>query len=182
MAVKPDHGIDMAVNTPQRIKLFLAIAMLAILIQISACSDDTAALVKGKPTPEFSLQSLKGDTVNFPDQFINQVTIISFWADWCPSCYKEMQDFEKLFQQYKNQELSIIAINIEQDKETAQAFIKNLNLSYDILLDSNGDIAKSYRVSSLPAAFILNRGGKLNTRERGETPAEVFEKTLRPLL
>jgi len=172
----------MAINIPQRIKLPLAIAMLLILIQLSACSDNTAALVKGKPTPEFSLQNLSDETVLFPEQFNNQVIIISFWADWCPSCYKEMRDFESLFQQFKNQRLSIIAINIEQDKETAQAFIKNLNLSYDILLDSNGDIAKKYGVSSLPAAFILSRDENLHTRVLGETPAEVFEEILRSLL
>ncbi len=172
----------MAVNIRQQIKLSRGIALLIILIQLAACSDNTPALVKGKATPEFSLQNLQGDTLNFPGQVNHQIVIISFWADWCPSCYKEMRDFELLFQQYKNQGLRIIAINIKQDRETANAFISNLNLSYDVLLDNNGDIAEEYGVSSLPAAFILDRDGNLHTRVLGETPAEVFDKTLRSLL
>jgi len=182
MAIKPDHGIDMAVNFHKSISLPFITALLIAVVQIAGCSNDSPAPVKNKPAPEFSLQNMQGRSVDFPQQFRDQIVIISFWADWCPSCYKEMRDLKTIYKRYKKQGLSILAINIKQDRETAMAFIDDLNLSYDLLLDSNGDIAKHYAVSSLPAAFIIDRNGDLNTRVLGETPAEVFDQILRAIL
>ncbi len=172
----------MAVNINHRIKLFLTAILLIAATLLTGCNDTIPALVKGKPTPEISLQNLQGQTVNFPQQFENKLVLISFWADWCPSCYREMQDFEVIFQQYKQHEFNILAINIEQDRETAKAFIKDLDLSYQILFDTHGEIAKAYSVSALPAAFIISKDGTLHTRILGETPATIFDQIVRALL
>lgn len=172
----------MVVDKHSYIKAPLAMLLLIATALLSGCSDNNAPLVKGQPTPEFSLQNLQGHSVHFPGQFEHQVILISFWADWCPSCKKEMRDFETLFQQYKKQGLSVLAINVAQDKDTAMAFIDDLNLSYQVLLDTNGDVAKAYSISSLPSALIIDRRGNLHTRILGETPAEVFKQILSSLL
>ncbi len=172
----------MAVNIYHRLGFFLFFTLFITAVQLGGCSNESPVMVKNKPAPGFSLQNMHEHVIEFPEQFKNRVVIVSFWADWCPGCYKEMHDFETLFQRYKNQGLSILAINIEQDKNTALAFIDDLNLSYEILLDSNGGIAKKYSVSSLPAAFIINKDGALHTRVLGETPPQVFEQILRTLL
>ena len=182
LAVKPDYGFDMAINTHHRRVLLLSSALLMAVSVLAGCSSDISALTKNKVTPEFNLKNLQGQNIEFPEQFENQVVIISFWADWCPSCFKEMRDFETIFQQPKNKGLSIVAINIEQDRKTAITFIGDLKISYDILFDSNGDTAKNYSVSALPAAFIINKDGTLHTRVLGETPPEVFQNILDTLL
>lgn len=163
-----------------RLLLFFTLFMAAV--QIVACSDESPALARNKPAPGFSLRNMQEQVVDFPGQFKNQVVIISFWADWCPSCYREMGDFEDLFQRYRDQGLTILAINIKQDKNTARAFIQDLNLSYQLLFDINGEIAKKYAVSSLPVAFIINKAGALDTRVLGETPPQVFEQIVNTLL
>lgn len=172
----------MAVTHFKPITLPLMIALLLATLQITGCNSGSSAPVKHQPAPEFNLQNMQGHSINFPQQFRNQVVIISFWADWCPSCYREMRDLETIYKRDKTQGLSILAINIKQDRKTAKAFIDDLNLSYDLLLDSNGDIAKKYAVSSLPAAFVIDRDGKLHTRISGETPADVFDQILRAIL
>ena len=63
----------MAVNIHTSLKLPLITALLIAAVQITGCSNDTAALVKNKPTPGFSLQNMQGHTVDFPGQFNNQV-------------------------------------------------------------------------------------------------------------
>ncbi|MBT3206050.1 MAG: TlpA family protein disulfide reductase [Gammaproteobacteria bacterium] len=172
----------MAINFHSRRVLLPGFFILMAVSVLVGCSTDIPALAKNKATPEFNLKNLQGQTIEFPKQFDNQVVIISFWADWCPSCYREMSDLENIFQQYKNQGLSILAINIEQDRKTAIAFMGNLKLSYETLFDSNGDTARNYSVSALPAAFIINKDGTLHTRVLGETPPEVFQKILGKLL
>lgn len=182
IAVKPDNGVGVVVAIRDWMKMPLALALLTIAVLLVGCSDDNAPLVKGQPMPGFSLQNLQGDTVHFPTDFEHHVVLISFWADWCPSCKKEMHDFEAIFQESRKQGFAILAINIAQEREQAIAFIGDLDLSYEVLLDANGEVAKTYAVSAIPSIFIVDRDGNLHTRILGEIPAENLEKALAPLL
>jgi cytochrome c biogenesis protein CcmG, thiol:disulfide interchange protein DsbE len=160
----------------------LPLVFLFASLLIAGCNKSEVALVKGQPTPGFNLENLQQQTINFPDDFTNKVVLISFWADWCPSCKKELRDFEAIYQKYHEQGLDVLALNIDQDEPTAVAFISDLNLSYDVLLDDKGDVAKRYATKSLPSALIVDRGGNLHTRLLGETPVEVFEEIITSLL
>ncbi len=157
-------------------------ALIITAIILAGCGKDSSPLTKGKPAPGFDLINLQGNRVTFPDDFSGQVVLISFWADWCPSCKKEMAYFEPIFKKYKDNGLTVLAINIEQNKETAMAFINDLSLSYDLLLDTDGSVAKRYGVTALPSAFIIDRDGNLHTRVFGESSPDVFEKILKVLL
>lgn len=157
-------------------------AWLLLVMLLSACDALSAGPVNTRFPPAFSLYTLDDKPVNFPQQYHNQVVLISFWADWCPLCKKEMHDFEGLYQKYKDRGLSVLAINIAQDKATAQAFISDLDLSYDVLLDTDGETANEYKISSLPSALIINRQGRIQTRILGETALETFEQIITSLL
>jgi peroxiredoxin len=58
------------------------------------------------------------------------------------------------------------------------AFIAKLNISYDTLLDFEGEVARSYGVSGLPTTFIIDGKGVLRSRIIGESTPETFEKAI----
>lgn len=161
---------------------FILLLVIVVLVLVSAFSQQAEELVKGQPVPAFRLLNLAGKPLNMPDDFADKVVLIGFWADWCPSCKKELRDFQGIYQKYQQQGLVVVAINIEQDEQTISDFIQGLNLSYDILQDKKGDVAKKYAVTSLPSALIVDRKGHLNTRFLGETPVLNFEQQLVSLL
>ncbi len=180
-AIEPDNGVGMVVDINHWRKAAIGIALLMATI-LAACNSDTAPTVKGQPTPAFSLQNLQDSTIHFPEQFKQQVVLISFWADWCPSCKSEMRDFEAMFQKYEQRGLTVVAISMNKERDRAIAFIDDLSLSYDVLLDARGEVAKAYAVSTIPSAFIINRDGDLHTRILGEVAPEIFEQILNTLL
>ncbi len=51
----------------------------------------------GQPVPDFRLTMLDGTTVSL-EQLRGQVTVINFWASWCPSCQEEMPDLEQVWE------------------------------------------------------------------------------------
>ncbi|MES9900556.1 MAG: TlpA disulfide reductase family protein [Sedimenticola sp.] len=171
----------MVVETALRKSIFL-LTLLVMVSLLTACSDNTPLMGKGDPVPSFVLPDIEGNEIHYPERYQQQVVLISFWADWCPSCKHEMRDFENLFNQYGEEGLRIVAINIKQDREVAVDFIRDLNLSYNILLDKSGETAKAYSVSSLPSAFIINRKGELHMRIIGEVSAEILEDIVTSLL
>lgn len=50
---------------------------------------------------QWNLQELEGGEINF-SQSEGKVTIVNFWATWCPPCVAEMPSFQKLYDSYGN--------------------------------------------------------------------------------
>ncbi|RUM94191.1 MAG: TlpA family protein disulfide reductase [Thiothrix sp.] len=161
---------------------FLSGIILLLITGITGCTEETAQLTKGQATPVFDLPKIQQGSLHFPKDVQNKVIAIRFWADWCPFCKTEMRDVEPVYQEYKDQGLVILAINVRQNQDTVQAFIKDLNISYDVLLDESGEIARAYGVSGLPITFFMGREGTLQTRILGESTPEIFESIIQELL
>ncbi|MBF0471732.1 MAG: TlpA family protein disulfide reductase, partial [Gammaproteobacteria bacterium] len=66
---------------------------------LSGCSRSDSPPQRGEVAPPFSLLSLEGRKVQFPDSFGSRPIILTFWADWCPACARELPLFEQLLQQ-----------------------------------------------------------------------------------
>ena len=139
-------------------------------------------MVNGQVAPHFDLSTLAGETLSFPAGLAGQVVAVRFWADWCPFCESEMRSLEPVFRTYEEQGLRILAINVRQDRETAAAFVAPLGISYDVLLDEDGAVARAYGVSGLPTTFFIDRQGRLAVRILGESTPDVFEKVVKGLL
>ena len=159
-----------------------AAALLVSLLLSIGCSEEKPRLVNGQPAPAFTLERLETGSLGFPGNLDGKVTAIRFWADWCPFCESEMQAMEPVYQIYRDQGLVILAINVRQDRKTAQDFVSKLNISYEVLLDKDGAVARKYGVIGLPTTFMIDRNGNLYNRILGESTPEVFEKIVRELL
>jgi len=163
-------------------KYFLFLFLVISSMLMAGCSDETAQLVNGQPAPGFQLQQLKGGDSNFPADYRNKVVALRFWADWCPFCESEMRALEPVYQKYRDQGLVILAVNVRQDRDTAQKFIGKLDISYAALLDTEGEVARTYGVMGLPTTFFIDGKGVLQKRILGESTPEVFEQILQELL
>lgn len=164
-----------------KIKPATLVLWLALFLIVS-CADKEPALVNDQTPPEFTLERLDGKTISFPTELAGKVVAIRFWADWCPFCKTEMKAIEPVYQQYADQGLVILAVNVRQDVQTARKFIEKLGISYNTLLDSDGAVARDYGVIALPSTFFIDRNGSLSSRLLGEASGETFEKIIQPLL
>jgi peroxiredoxin len=139
-------------------------------------------LARGQPVPGFSLQRLDGTPLTLADAARGKAAAIRFWATWCPYCTPEMRAIEPIYKRLRAQGLVVMAVNVRQDRDTAQAFARGLGISYDVLLDENGDVARSYGVTGLPTTFFVDRQGRLHSRVLGESTAAVFERLVEEIL
>ena len=160
----------------------LVTGLLVSLLFSLGCSEETSKLVNGEPTPGFSLKRLEQGSLGFPEDLDGKIVAIRFWADWCPFCESEMRALEPVYRTYGEQGLVILAINVRQDRKTALDFVRKLNVSYDVLLDTDGAVARKYGVIGLPTTFMIDRNGNLYNRILGESTPEVFEKIIKELL
>ncbi len=150
--------------------------LLLLLSLLSGCGEEQKQLINGEPAPTFTLERLEGGTTQFPADYRGRVVAIRFWADWCPFCSGEMRLLEPVYQKYRERGLTILALNVRQDRATAERFIKKLNISYDTLLDIEGEVARSYVVTGLPTTYFVDGDGVLRRRIIGESTPETFEQ------
>lgn len=134
---------------------------------------------EGFSAPGFTLELLNdgnpGRDVSLAD-YRGQVVMINLWATWCPPCREEMPAIEKVYQEYKDKGLVVLAINTTfQDSETdVRAFVKEYELDFPILLDRTGDVSKRYQLRGLPSTFFIDRKGVIQLVVVGGPMAETL--------
>ena len=122
--------------------------------------------------PGFTLPNLRGQSVSLAE-YKGQVVLLNFWATWCRDCAREMPEFEKLYQVYKEKGLSVLAIALDKEGGPAvEAFLQNehLELTYPILLDPEERVARSYRLSWVPVTVVIGRDGQVIETILGPRP------------
>ena len=113
----------------------------------------------GSPAPNIVLPGLDGRTVNLKD-YRGKVVFLNIWATWCPTCREEMPSMEKLYRELKGEAFEILAVSVDKAGAKAIApFMKAFNLSFPVLLDPEGTIARPYGVTGVPESFIINKEG-----------------------
>ena len=123
---------------------------------------------EGHLAPDFSLKTLDGKTVRLSELRGKKVVLINFWATWCPPCRLEMPTMQKIYTEYKGKGFEILAINIERDaNEEIQDFIKELRLTFPVLLDSDMKVTRKYRLIGLPVSMLIDRQGIIRSKEIG---------------
>ena len=74
---------------------------------------------------------------------------------------------EQVHQEYKDQGLTILAINLAEDKNDLAAWVKQRKVTTTVLLDPNGDVARSYAIAYTPTVFLIDRDGRLVAKSVG---------------
>lgn len=91
--------------------------------------------------------------------------LIHFWATWCPICKIEASNIEYLS---KNFQVVTIAVQ-EKSKEVIQNYLQTHNLTFKVVDDYNGNLAKKFNIQVYPTTFIYDTNGNLKFSEVGYT-------------
>ncbi len=118
----------------------------------------TTEIAKNKPAPDFTLKNLAGEDVSLSD-YRGKFVLINFWATWCGFCDMEMPDLQMLDDE--NDDLVVLAVDVMEDKATVEKYINEGGYTFEVLLDEEGDIAKTYLVSGFPTSYFIDPDGIL---------------------
>ena len=125
----------------------------------------------GKDFEPFELLDLEGQNRKL-SEFLNRSTLVSFFFPTCGACNEEMPHFQRFFEEYGNQGLSVVAVNVIPDQdELVPHWRDNNGITFPILVgaDTNTLIA-NYRLSATPLNFLLDSDGKILSRQEGYAP------------
>ncbi len=114
----------------------------------------------------FTLKDLNDKVVNLED-YRGKVIFLNFWTTWCPACLVEMPSMEKLYQEFKDKDFVILAVDMQEDSEQVKKFKARFKLSFPILLDTDGIVATYFGVNAIPVTYFIDRAGCLYAAAMG---------------
>lgn len=127
-------------------------------------------LSAGDTAPDFTAETAGGDSFTLSEQS-GKVVLLNFWATWCGPCVGEMPAFEKLDKEY-GEELAILAVNCEEDKETVNQFISDNGYHFPIAYDLEGKIAEQYPCDGIPYTLVIGKDGTVKNIYIGASGAD----------
>ncbi|MEE8390436.1 MAG: redoxin domain-containing protein [Anaerolineae bacterium] len=128
---------------------------------------------KGFTAPDFTLETLDGQTITLSD-LQGQAVLINFWATWCLPCRKEMPAIQQVYEQYRDQGFIVLAVNLQEQDAQVAAFAGQLGLTFPILMDRDGGVFDRYRVMALPTTFFVDRAGVIQDIAVGGPLSRAF--------
>lgn len=128
----------------------------------------------GNVAPDFSLTDLRGSRVSLREVAgRNRVTVLNFWATWCPPCRREIPELVQFYRQYGNR-VAVIAVNLQEDPNIVRQFARSYGMDFPVLTDVGGDVAALYQIYAIPTTFILDRDGVIRQIFQGSTNLAVL--------
>ncbi|HEY8890892.1 MAG TPA: TlpA disulfide reductase family protein [Clostridium sp.] len=115
---------------------------------------------------DFKLKDLDGKELSLSDLKGKNV-FLNFWATWCPPCKAEMSEIERLYQETKNSDLVIVAVEIGEPLSTVKSFIDSKKYNFKILLDSDQSVASKYNIASIPTSYFIDVDGNIISKNIG---------------
>ncbi len=104
--------------------------------------------------------------------YAGSVLVVNFWYAGCPPCRLEAPDLEEISQEYRDQDVVFVGINILDQAPTALAFAEEFGVTYPSIMDVNLGavrLAFSGEVSpnAVPTTLVLDGQGRVAMRISG---------------
>src|SRR5262249_55930351 len=117
-------------------------------------------LKEGQQAPALTLATLDGGNGSLGDH-LDRLVILNFWATWCQPCTIEMPSLEALWRRYRDRGLVVVAVSVDRGSPRGllEPYVRRLKLTFPILLDPDAATSEGWRVTALPATFIIRPGG-----------------------
>lgn len=120
---------------------------------------------------EFEGEIESGETVS-SDDYRGDVLVVNFWYAGCPPCRLEAPDLEALAQEFADEGVSFLGVNIYDQAPTALSFAKEFGVTYPSILDVNdGQVRLAFAgqvaPNAVPTTIVIDREGRVAARIAG---------------
>jgi len=124
----------------------------------------------GFRAPDFTLQTLSGETIHLSD-FVGRSVVISYWATWCIPCQKELPILENIAQEYQAKGLTVVTVNaIDQDTvQDVQSMVSEKSMTVPVLLDQGNQFASTYGALFFPTTIFVDASGVIRHIRLGDS-------------
>ena len=127
---------------------------------------------------DFTMLDALGKEVKLSDYFGKPI-VVNFWASWCPPCKAELPDFQKVYDEMKDN-VNFLMIDLpDGQKETiekAEQFIADEKYTFPVFYDNSQEAAYIYQIYSIPTTLFIDKDGYIVAGHEGQISEQSLRK------
>ena len=137
---------------------------------------------KRKPAAEVSGSLLTGDGSTTLASRRGTVTVMPFWASWCPPCRVEMPQLQGLHQRLGDQ-VDFLGIDTQDARGPARSFVSDNTIDFPILYDQQGEteLRLGNIPGNLPFTVLIDQRGRVAAVYIGRYTTKDLQRALHTL-
>ncbi len=134
--------------------------------QKTETSSAGAALLPAEDSLPYT--NIDGEPISLRD-YLGKVIIVNSWASWSPQSAQELSKIADAREVFAEDDVVVLAINRAESKNTAQAFLRSINVadSVVLILDSQDNYYKTTAGFSMPETVFYDAQGNIIFHKRG---------------
>jgi cytochrome c biogenesis protein CcmG/thiol:disulfide interchange protein DsbE len=166
----------------------IAIGLVALLFLLLAWSVSTerggglvdAAARGDRPeAPDFTLERLDREGELSLSSLRGRAVVLNVWASWCIPCKEEAPYLERVWRDQRSRGVVVVGLDAKDFRRDARRFAKRFHLTFPLVYDGPGDVAKEYGVTGFPETFVIDRDGRVVDAFAGAVNSDEDRRRLR---
>jgi peroxiredoxin len=109
-----------------------------------------------KTLPNFELRSLSGSGTTTNAGLKGSPVVLNFFASWCAPCRDEAPLLERAWRDYRDRGVRFVGVNYQDTPSRARHFVEEFGITFPVVVDDEGRLARALDVYGLPQTFFLN--------------------------
>lgn len=118
------------------------------------------------PTPKLEVADLQGKVWSRAD-LLDKTVVLNFWATWCAPCKEELPTLQTLHDISDHRTL-VLSVNVREPASRVARYVQATGLTFPVLLDPKGELAKRWGVTVFPTTVLLSPDGQARWRVMGD--------------
>jgi thiol-disulfide isomerase/thioredoxin len=111
------------------------------------------------------------------------VVVMNWWYAACAPCRAEAPDMAALSEEFADQGVQFVGVNVRDTAETALAFDRNFGITYPSIMDAQSgavSLAFSGVVSpqAVPTTLVIDREGRVSARILGRIDQSILRELI----
>ena len=162
--------------------ILMPVLAVALLAGIPLTPMGTADARVGARMGAFTLPAIPGGPtrgrMNLGDKLGEDVVVLLFWATWCIPCRQELPVYQELYERYRDQGLTVVAISMDDSSSLPQAagWARRMNLTFPVLSDLDTSVTNRINPRrTAPFSIWVNHEGRITREHEGFNQGERDE-------
>ena len=143
--------------------------------ELKALWGDGVLLPKGSKAPDIEMVALSNGTPERLSDYEGKIVLLEFWATWCEPCQIKMAELQGYAGKYPawKDKVVLITASVDDNQNAAIKYFKKKgwNQTHDVWVKT--DALKAYRIEGIPAAYVIDRQGRIVAANPEDLPEIV---------